>query len=217
MEAVPGVVTVVESGGQFQVVIGNQVSEVHARLGDLGKPAQDTTDLQDGSGNVFNSAIDLVTSIFTPVFWIIAGSGLLKALIAVGVKFDASFATTTTYALLFAAGDAVFQFLPLFLAVTAARRFKVVPGAKGASLTLKAFADGGGHVTFLGIPVVVVAYLSSVIPIIVAVYARSHLERFLTRVLPDTLRNFCTHDEYVNLFRLGCGSGRRHQGHHPAR
>ncbi|MEI5527368.1 beta-glucoside-specific PTS transporter subunit IIABC [Streptomyces brasiliscabiei] len=212
VEAVPGVVTVVESGGQFQVVIGNQVGEVHARLGDLGKPSQDTADDNGGSGNVLNRAIDLVTSIFTPVFWIIAGSGLLKALLAVGVKFDASFASTTTYAILFAAGDAVFQFLPLFLAVTAARRFKadqftalaiggaliysatiaVVPGAKGASLTLKAFADGGGHVTFLGIPVVMVAYLSSVIPIIVAVYAQSHLERFLKRVLPDSLRNFCT-------------------------
>jgi PTS system beta-glucosides-specific IIC component len=203
---------VVESGGQFQVVIGNQVGEVHARLGDLANPSQDTADEKGGSGNVLNRAIDLVTSIFTPVFWIIAGSGLLKALLAVGVKFDASFATTTTYAILFAAGDAVFQFLPLFLAVTAARRFKadqftalaiggaliysatiaVVPGAKGASLTLKAFADGGGDVTFLGIPVVMVAYLSSVIPIIVAVYAQSHLERFLKRVLPDSLRNFCT-------------------------
>ncbi|MEU1159670.1 beta-glucoside-specific PTS transporter subunit IIABC [Streptomyces sp. NPDC005921] len=211
VEAVPGVVTVVESGGQFQVVVGNQVGEVHARIGDLGKQPQDTADDKGGTGNVLNRAIDLVTSIFTPVFWIIAGSGLLKALLAVGVKLDASFATTTTYAILFAAGDAVFQFLPLFLAVTAARRFKadqftslaiggalvysatiaVVPGAKGASLTLKAFADGGGHVTFLGIPVVMVAYLSSVIPIIVAVYAQSHLERLLKRVLPDSLRNFC--------------------------
>ncbi|MDX2933444.1 beta-glucoside-specific PTS transporter subunit IIABC [Streptomyces ipomoeae] len=212
VESVPGVITVVESGGQFQVVIGNQVGEIYARFGDLAQTSKDTAGEQATSGNFLNRAIELVTSIFTPVFWIIAGSGLLKALLAVGVKIDASFGATTTYAILFTAGDAVFQFLPLFLAMTAARRFKadqftalaiggalvysatigVVPGPKGASLTLKAFADGGGDVTFLGIPVVMVAYLSSVIPVIVAVYAQSHLERFLKRVLPDALRNFCT-------------------------
>ncbi|MGW1712571.1 beta-glucoside-specific PTS transporter subunit IIABC [Streptomyces sp. NPDC002156] len=212
VESVPGVITVVEGGGTFQVVIGNRVGDVYAQLGSLTRRAPDRDGDKATPAGLVPRVIDLVTSIFTPILWVLAGAGLLKALLAVGVKIDSSFGATTTYAILFAAGDAVFQFLPILLAVTASRRFKadqftslaiagalvysatigVVAGPKGASLTLKALYDGGGDVTFLGMPVVVVAYLSSVIPIIFAVYAQSHLERLLKRVLPEALRNFCT-------------------------
>lgn len=212
VESVPGVISVVESAGQFQVVIGNRVGDVYAEFGDLTRRAQPAEGAKAPGGNGLNRVIELVTSIFAPILWVLAAGGLLKALLAVGVKISPSFGTTTTYDILFATGDAVFQFLPILLAVTAARRFKadqftslaiagavvysgtigIVAGPNGTSLTLKAFSDGGGHVTFLGIPVVMIAYLSSVIPILVAVYAQSHLERLLKRVLPEALRNFCT-------------------------
>src|SRR2546428_40732 len=70
---------------------------------------------------------ELITSIFTPLIWVLAGAGLLKALLAVGVKISPSFGGSTTYAILFAAGGAVFQFMPILLAVTAAPRFKADP------------------------------------------------------------------------------------------
>lgn len=151
----------------------------------------------------------LVTSIFAPLIWILAGAGLLKALLAVGTKISPPFGDSTTYAILFAAGDAVFQFMPILVAVTAARRFKadqmtslaiaaaliytttiaVVPGAEGTTQTLKAFYDGGGEVTFLGVPVVMITYMFAVIPTVVAVYAQSRLEPLLKRVIPEVLRN----------------------------
>lgn len=209
VEATRGVITVVEAGGQFQVVIGNTVSNVYEAI----TTHSGVTAGEGGSsGGFLATAIDLITSIFTPFLWILAGTGLLKALLAVAVKISASFGTTSTYAILFAAGDAVFQFLPVLLAITAAKRFKanqftsvaiagaliysatiaVIPNADGASVTLQAFAAGGGELTFLGIPVVMVSYLSAVIPTILAVYAQGHLERQLNRVLPESLRNFLT-------------------------
>lgn len=211
VESTPGVITVVESSGQFQVVIGNNVGQVWDELGKL-----TTLTTAEGSGAVSGgllaTAIDLITSIFTPFLWILAGTGLLKAFLAVGVKIAPSFGTTSTYAILYAAGDAIFQFLPVLLAVTAAKRFKanqftslaiagaliysatiaVIPGADGTSLTLQGFEAAGGQLTFLGIPVVMVSYLSAVIPTILAVYAQSHLERGLNLVLPSAIRNFVT-------------------------
>lgn len=209
VEATQGVITVVEAGGQFQVVIGNTVANVYEALA---ATSGVTTGEGGSSGGLLAKAIDLITSIFTPFLWVLAGTGLLKALLAVVVKITPSFAATSTYAIWFTAADAVFQFLPILLAITAAKRFKanqfvavalagaliysstigVIAGADGATLTLKGFADAGGSLTFFGIPVVMISYLSGVIPIILAVWAQGYIERFFIRILPEALRNFLT-------------------------
>lgn len=212
VESLPGVIAVVDKGGQYQVVIGNRVGDVYTAIGRLSDITAGDSAGPGPSGNLFTRAVELVTSIFTPLLWILASTGLLKALLALAAKIWPSFENTTTYAILFTAGDAIFQFLPVLLAVTAAKRFRanqftslaiagalvysatigVLPGPDGASLSLKAFTDGGGELHFLGIPVVMATYLSSVIPAILAVYAQSRLEHLLERVLPDAVRNFLT-------------------------
>lgn len=207
VEATPGVITVVEAGGQFQVVIGNTVNNVFEAISTRGVTTESAA-----SGGFLARAIDLITSIFTPFLWVLAGTGLLKALLAVAVKVSPDWAASGAYAILFSAADAIFQFLPILLAITAAKRFKanvyvsvaiacallysatiaVIPGPDGATLTLDGFAAGGGELTFFGIPVVMMSYLSAVIPTILAVYAQSHLERLLNRAFPEALRNFLT-------------------------
>ncbi|MFJ9705765.1 beta-glucoside-specific PTS transporter subunit IIABC [Streptomyces sp. NPDC101234] len=208
VEATRGVIAVVESGGQFQVVIGNTVSEVYKAVIAHG------VDERDGGGTTTGGflprAMDVVTSIFTPFLWTLAAVGLLKALLAVVVKISPEFQGTSTYAIWFTTADALFQFLPILLAVTAAKRFKanqftaiaiagalvysatiaVIPGKDGTPLTLQAFDQAGGDLTFLGIPVVMGNYLSSVIPVILAVFFQSHVERLLERVIPAVVRNF---------------------------
>lgn len=218
VEATSGVITVMESGGQFQVVIGNTVGRVHEALTELGVNTGEGGGADDdgggAKGNLLARFIDLITSIFTPFLWVLAGTGLLKALLAVVVKIAPDFGGTTTYAIWYAAGDAAFQFLPIFIAITAARKFKAniytavaiagamiysdliaVVGTVDAegnpiTQTLKAFSDSGGEVTFFGIPVVLVSYLSAVIPTILAIYAQSKLEIVIAKILPDALRNF---------------------------
>ena len=206
VENTPGVITVVEAGGQFQVVVGNTVNKVYEAMTARSGVSSEGT----AAGGPLAKFIDLITSIFTPLLWVLAGTGLLKALLVVGVKIAPDFAAGSTYAILFAAGDAVFVFLPFMLAVTAAKKFganqftslavvgalvysatiAVIPGPDGVTMTLKGFADAGGGLTFLGIPVVMVSYLSAVIPTILAVWILSLVERFLNRWIPETVRNF---------------------------
>jgi PTS system beta-glucosides-specific IIC component len=210
VEGTAGVITVVEAGGQFQVVIGNTVPNVYEALTAQGVGAGDG-DVKV-SGGIVAQAIDLITSIFTPFLWVLAGTGLLKALLAVAVKVSADFAATSTYAILFTASDAVIQFLPILLAITSAKRFKanvytsvaiacallytatmpVIAGADGVQMTLNGFAGAGGDVTFLGIPVQMISYLSAVIPTVLAVYVQGHLERLVQKILPEVVRNFLT-------------------------
>ena len=199
VEKLPGVITVMEAGGQFQVVIGNNVPIVFAEIGQISKLTGDTAGGDEGEKcNLLNRLIALVSAIFSPMLWPLAGAGLLKAILAMATTFNWMDATSTTYAILNAAGDGLFTFLPIFLAVNAAKRFRTnqfTSMAIAAALcypAIVALASATDPVTFFGIPVAMVTYTSSVIPIIIAVWLQSHLEKFLNRVLPSWLRNFTT-------------------------
>ncbi|MFJ6027286.1 beta-glucoside-specific PTS transporter subunit IIABC [Pseudarthrobacter sp. NPDC092424] len=200
VEKLPGVITVMKAGGQYQVVIGDNVPTVYAELGRItkvtdGTPAEAETAPQ---GNLFNRFIDLISSIFSPVIWPLAAAGLLKAFLSLATQLGWLAPESQTNVILAATADALFYFLPVFLAVTAAKRFKTnqfTSMAIAAALvypSIVALAGAGAPVSFAGIPVVMMNYTSSVLPIIVAVWLQGYLERFLTGVLPSAIRNFTT-------------------------
>ena len=199
VEKLPGVIAVMKAGGQYQVVIGNDVPLVFAGLGKISRFGnEDSADEALTQGNLFNRFIEMVSAIFSPILWPLAGSGLLKAFLSMASTFGWVSPTNNTYVILSAAADALFYFLPLFLAVTAARRFKVNQftsmAIAGALVypSIIALGTAGQPVDFGGIPLVMMNYTSSVIPIIVAVWLQGFLERFLLKFLPSAVRNFLT-------------------------
>ncbi|MGB3954416.1 MAG: beta-glucoside-specific PTS transporter subunit IIABC [Brooklawnia sp.] len=200
VEKLPGVITVVPSGGQFQVVIGNNVPALYEEITRITKLGEQASESVEGGakGNLLNRFIELISSIFLPVLWPLAGAGLLKAFLAMFTNFGLLDAATSTYTILNAAADAIFYFLPIFLAVNAAKRFKTnifTSMAIAAALvypSIVALTEATEAVTFFGLPVVPMNYTSSVVPIIIAVWLQGFLERFLNRVLPHWLRNFTT-------------------------
>jgi PTS system beta-glucosides-specific IIC component len=201
IEKLPGVITVMKAGGQYQVVIGNNVPTVYAELGKITKLTGDDAGANDepvAHGNLFNRFIDLISSIFSPVIWPLAAAGLLKAFLSMATQFGWLDPASQTNVILAATADALFYFLPIFLAVTAAKRFKTNQftsmAIAGALVypTIVALAGQPEPVNFAGIPMVMMNYTSSVLPIIVAVWLQGYLERFLTRVLPSAIRNFTT-------------------------
>ncbi|MFZ1412249.1 MAG: beta-glucoside-specific PTS transporter subunit IIABC [Micropruina sp.] len=195
IERLPGVITVMEAGGQFQVVIGNNVPIVYAEIGQISKLTGDNAEAAPETGSLLNRFISLVSSLFTPMLWPLAGAGLLKAFLAMFVQFGWLDATSQGYTILFAASDALFNFLPILLAVTAAKRFKTnqfTSMAIAGALVYPSIValNDGNPVSFFGIPVVMVSYVSSVLPILVGVWLQSYLEKFLARVIPSAFRNF---------------------------
>ncbi|MFB6517123.1 beta-glucoside-specific PTS transporter subunit IIABC [Streptomyces sp. NPDC056401] len=210
VEAAPGVITVVESGGQFQVVIGNDVAKAYAEITRISGLGADKPRAQDGSasgsgstgpaphGNPLTRLVDVISSIFTPFLWTLAGAGLLKATIVLVTKLGLVAETSQEFTVLNAAGDGVFFFLPVLLAVTAAKRFGAnqwtAMAIAGALVypAIGALNEAGDPVSFFGIPMVMVAYASSVIPVILAVYVQSFVERGLDKALPSSIRNFIT-------------------------
>lgn len=199
VEKLSGVITVVEAGGQFQVVIGNDVPIVYAEIGQLTKLVGDSAAAVDEGpkGNLLNQFIDLISKVMSPILWPLAGAGLLKAFLALATQLNWLDPASQTYAIWNAAGDAIIYFLPIFLGYTAAKRFganQVTAMALAAALVYPGIValNNGEPVHFLGIPVVMVSYTSSVIPIIVAVWLQAYVEKWLNKILPSSIRNFTT-------------------------
>ncbi|MFF2446553.1 beta-glucoside-specific PTS transporter subunit IIABC [Neobacillus sp. NPDC058068] len=199
-----GVITVKESGGQFQVVVGNSVPEVYAEIGKISNILNDSKKKESPSdnkkGNVVGKVVDVVSSLFAPLLGVMAGAGILKGLLLLASNFGWLVNTSTTYTILYAASDALFYFLPVLLAITTARKFGgnifVAVTIAGALIypsivALKATPPEGG-VSFLGIPVTMMSYASTVVPIILSIIVMSKLETFLNRRIHESIKNFLT-------------------------
>lgn len=201
LESNAGVLSVMRAGGQIQVVIGHEALAVREAMDKLlaGLPTAGSHDAARPTtprGNVFNRFVALVSALFQPFLWVLAGTGLLKALIVLLGVVGWLHPADGTYVILSAGADALFYFLPMFLALTAAKRFGanqfVALALAGGLLypTIVTLGSAAGPVTFLGLPVVMAHYSSSVVPIIVTVWAQGHAERWLRAVLPGALGNF---------------------------
>lgn len=200
MERLDGVITVKESGGQFQVVIGNNVPEVYQAIGKqtnlIDRPTDDSSDGE--KGNIFGRAVDIISSIFTPLLGVMAGAGILKGLLAIATNVGWLATDETTYIILNAAADSLFYFLPVLLAVTSARKFGanqfVAMTVAGALIypSIIQLKNEAVPTDFFGIPVMMMSYTSTVIPIILAIWIMSYIEKFFNQRIHESVKNFVT-------------------------
>ncbi|GLR10593.1 PTS beta-glucoside transporter subunit IIABC [Mixta theicola] len=201
----PGIIMVVVSGGQFQVVIGNHVHDVYKEICLQNGSGEDAVPVAkaEKSGNLFNRLIDIISAIFTPFLGVMAGSGILKGLLALCVACGWLTTDSGTYQIWYVASDALFYFFPLVLGYTAGKKFGGSPfltmaigGALTHPLMIQAFQSSTQPdavlVGFLGIPVTFLNYSSSVIPIIFAAWISCWLEKQCGKVLPAVIKNFFT-------------------------
>ena len=205
LKGTDGIVTVIQSGGQYMVVIGNHVPQVFDAVISVGhlesKSALAGGGEDSASGekqNPFNAFISIITSVFTPFLGALCACGIIKGmlalLVAVGVMPD----TCGTYSFLYSLGDAAFYFLPPILGYTAAKKFKL-PEMEGLVLGLALvypyLTDGAHDISNLfGIPVTMPPsgnYTSSVIPIILAVAFAAWFEnKIVKKIVPDVIKLF---------------------------
>ncbi|MGL5522997.1 MAG: PTS beta-glucoside transporter subunit IIABC [Aeromonas veronii] len=198
----PDIIMVVESGGQFQVVIGNHVNDVYkdvCQVAGLGESLVAGTMVKEG---LLNRFVDTVSGIFTPFLGVMAASGILKGLLALALACGWTQAESGTYQIWYAASDSLFYFLPLVLGYTAGQKFggnpfitMIIGGALVHPSMIAAFgavSQGGAESYFLGIPITFINYASSVLPVIFAAWISCELEPYFKRILPSSIRNLFT-------------------------
>ncbi|MDY1543340.1 glucose PTS transporter subunit IIA [Lactiplantibacillus pentosus] len=215
-----GVIDVAKAGGQYQVVIGPAVNEVYdavmAQLGPAfadataGTPtatvtqaagAPTETDVPTGwlprLRHGVSQVIGVMTAAMILVIGILAGSGILKGILAALTGFHVLTVTSGTYMVLNAVADATFYFLPVVLGFTAAKKLgsdPIVLAIVGAILIYPSLMTAAGHattaqITFFGVPTHLMSYAASVFPMIVAAWLGVSVERGLKRVIPLYLRS----------------------------
>jgi len=199
LNATDGIAKTLSKGGVFQVVVGMHVkdvfNEVERELGDLSVNAKDDGGAAKGKRkNVGSAVIEFVSSVFQPLIPALSGAGMVKALLALLVVLNLVSRESQTYALVNLFADAVFYFLPVLLAFSAAQKLKISPilAAAVAAMMLHpnwvALVTKKDPVTFFDIlPFPLVNYSGAVIPIILVVFAQYYVERGLTRVVPKSV------------------------------
>jgi PTS system beta-glucosides-specific IIC component len=205
VRAVGAVQAINDSGQQFQVIIGNDVPKVFAAVKEthpglvakVNDPnADDAVDAgapAASGGSIRDRFFGFLSKTFPPLLPAIAGAGLIKGLLALAVWLGWMSTETQTYQLLYTLGDAFFYFLPVMIAISAARTFKTnvfVAAALSSALVypnLVTLLAAGDPVAFLGVPVTATTYSYTVIPSLLAVWALSWVERGLKKVLPQAL------------------------------
>lgn len=183
LKSTDGIVTVIQSGGQYQVVIGNHVPDVYDAVMSIGKfqAAASEEDASAGGGkklNVGEKLIDTLSGVFTPVLALLCAAGIIKGLLGLAVfLLGSEFQQSGTYMLLYSVGDGFFYFLPFMLAMSSAKKFKldnftamtIAAAFLYAEVKFPAIASGDTvlmtlfsgtfletniHETFLGIPII---------------------------------------------------------------
>lgn len=195
-----GIVTVVKSGGQYQVVIGNHVADVYgAVITTSGIQAGGSVEINEGDnqekGSLFDRFVDTVSSLFQPFLGVLAAAGILKGILAILLACGLS-NTDGIYVILNALGDGFFQYLPFILAVTSARRFKMnefTALAIAGAMIYPNLPNLLKEATVFGFKVILPTgsgYLSSVLPIILVILFAAKVEKMLKKVVPDVIKMF---------------------------
>lgn len=207
----PGVVTVMKSAGQYQIVIGNHVPLVYADVCELAGISNGTQQVEEEAPQgLFNKLIDIISGCFQPILGPLCAAGIIKGLNALLVFIlGSSFNNSGTYMILNAIGDSIFNFLPIILGYTAAKKFNVnviVGMIIGATLcyptiqtdTLSAAGKaigtlpfiGSYYTKFIGIPFVSGNYTSTVVPVICIVALAAQIQKIAKKFAPEMLQNF---------------------------
>lgn len=209
-----GIVTVMKSGGQYQVVIGNHVPEVYADVCEL----IDIDNLSSKeepkkSGRLLDRGIDIVSGIFQPILGIMAACGMVKGLNALFIALGLYSDTSGGALIINAIGDGLFTFLPLFLGYTSAKKFGLkpmiglvigaimcYPGIQSGAISSMGDAmytlftgtmfESPVYISFFGIPVISIDYTGTVIPVILSVYFASKCEKVFNKFVPDLVKFF---------------------------
>lgn len=196
VKAIKGVAGVMKKAGQYQIVIGNDVANCYKeflKLGNFGDSGSAAASHK--GGNPISVILDAISGSMSPVIPAIIGAGMIKVLIIVLGWFVS--ADSETMQLLNVIGDSAFYFLPVLVAYSAGKKFGANPVLVVSVVAVlihpnftALVADGLPTVHFLGIPVTVASYSSTVIPAILTAWVMSYIERIVDKITPAVTKNF---------------------------
>lgn len=195
---VPEVISVVDKGGQYQIVIGNEVAKVFKVISSVFNDQKEKSKKKTtkSKNSIITTIISVISTTFTPVIPALIGGGMVKSVLSILVLLNVVSVTDSTYQILEMISDTVFYFLPILLAYGASIKFEchpvlaIVLACTLVHPTWNNLIIVGKEINYFGMPVSLVNYSYSVIPIILSVWIMSYIERFAEKYTPTIIKFF---------------------------
>lgn len=196
VEKIQGVKGLSRTSGQYQIIIGTEVPKAYQAINqELGGEIH-SDDSERPKEGWFNQVLGIISGAITPMIPALTGAGLLKAFLALFVNLKWMSNTSDTYVMLSFIADAAFYFMPVIVAYGAAKKFKtnqVLAMVVAATLihpTFTTLVGEGTPLSFLGIPVTLVSYGSTIIPALLSTWLMSYVEKISEKIIPSFLKYF---------------------------
>ena len=202
---IPGVMGLVKQGGQYQIIIGNNVAAAYKEILALGVDGGATVDASEQPKQKWTlkrvgmTILDAIIGTMTPLIPAIIGGSMVKLLAMLLLMTGVVGETNSTYVLLNTIGDAAFFFLPILVAVSASKKFGTntylavaIAGlmVHPVFMDLMAKAAEGQAVTLAMLPITSVKYTYTIIPAIVMSWLLRYIEAGVDRITPLVTKNF---------------------------
>lgn len=195
ISSMPGVIQVMEKGGQYQIVIGTHAQDVYEEMAKL--LHLDASQQPEVKQGLLNRVIATMSAVFAPFVYILAAAGLVQGCLIIATTFAPAFADTGTYAVLSFISWTPFTFLPVLIAITASKHFNCntfiavwccLALVNPDWTSMAARIAGGESIQFIIFNMAETTYTSTVLPPLFLVLVLSYLERFLNKVAPDIIK-----------------------------
>lgn len=195
ISSMPGVIQVMEKGGQYQIVIGTHAQDVYEEMAKL--LHLDASQQPEVKQGLLNRVIATMSAVFAPFVYILAAAGLVQGCLIIATTFAPAFADTGTYAVLSFISWTPFTFLPVLIAITASKHFNCntfiavwccLALVNPDWTSMAARIAGGESIQFIIFNMAETTYTSTVLPPLFLVLVLSYLERFLNKVVPDIIK-----------------------------
>ncbi len=198
IKKIDGVMDSVNKGGQYQVIIGNEVGKVYSELiKETGNLNNNENSDKKQKETITQKILGVILGSFMPLIPVIAGAGMLKILLSIISMFNLLPESSGAYKLLLVMADSIYYFLPFFIAYTSALKFKatpflamIIPSVLLYPNFIMLTTHGSQQISFFGIPVSAVSYSSSLIPIMLGVWFMSYVEKLSDKIIPNSLKMY---------------------------
>jgi len=192
VKKIKGVMGVMKKGGQYQIIIGNNVGTCYKELLKLGNFSEESKEKK----GIVTTVLDVVSGCMSGTMPALVGAGMVKVLLVILTTIGLLSDTSQTYKMLYSLGDATFYFLPFLLVISSAKKFNINPYTLAAVIGVMLYPDftglvaSGEKISLFGLPVAAASYTYSVIPVIIMAWIMKYIEQFADRITPAVTKNF---------------------------
>lgn len=191
IEAIEGVQGFSRKGGQYQIIIGNDVADYYEEIAKLTSQIDKESSSKPGQNkSIIDKIFDILSGTFVMFIPVLVAAGIISAILSLLTTFNIVMPENPTFIVFSAVQSAIFYFLPVFAGYASASKLNMNPfvGMALGLILCYSTINGASGLEIFGFSVPTVTYNSTVFPVLLGVTLMSFVEKGLKKTIPAALR-----------------------------